>query len=440
MNSLRCFIDSRDASQALWCVPGIGEICCADLRAFVLDTNLHELRSKRVAIGHLPELELLTALLLLDGNAKSIVLLPLEADEVQQQEYMSQQQVDCVLNGEGFGFGKWLKNRKPQDPLTCANPENTNSHSVRTEWYLPTSGTTGRPKLIQHDLASLTRSIRQRDIGSKFRWASLYSFRRFAGLQVFLQSVLNATPLIVLGEQIGFAERIDLLGEMQCNALSATPSMWRKLLMTATFEKLNLSQITLGGEIVDQALLDTLVNLFPEARITHVYASTEAGVGFSVSDGRAGFPAEWLAGNCFGTELALNEDGELKIHRTEGPNSTWLGTGDLVRVENGRVYFLGRANGSINVGGNKVMPEEIESVINGVTGVAFAQVRGRKNPILGQLVEAVVIPMAGVEFDASLKKAIVDACKAKLEPFKVPAFLIEGGAVELTSTGKVSRT
>jgi len=49
-----------------------------------------------------------------------------------------------------------------------------------------------------------------------------------------------------------------------------------------------------SGEIADQAILDSLKARFPDAAIGHAYASTEAGVGFEVTDGLEGFPASYV--------------------------------------------------------------------------------------------------------------------------------------------------
>jgi acyl-CoA synthetase (AMP-forming)/AMP-acid ligase II len=100
---------------------------------------------------------------------------------------------------------------------------------------------------------------------------------------------------------------------------------------------------------------------------------------------------------------------------------------------------LGRANGSINVGGNKVMPEEIESVIKELPAVAFVQVRARKSAMLGSLVEAAIIPMHGTVMDAAFKKQVTTHCRARLDGFKVPAFIVAADGIQLTASGKLSR-
>lgn len=74
-----------------------------------------------------------------------------------------------------------------------------------------------------------------------------------------------------------------------------------------------LKTITLGGEIATQAILDTLKNTFPDAKLRHIYATTEAGVVFTVKDGIAGFPLEWRNSHLNGWELTFDES--LVLHK-----------------------------------------------------------------------------------------------------------------------------
>lgn len=220
----------------------------------------------------------------------------------------------------------------------------------------------------------------------------------------------------------------------RCTALSATPSMWRKLAMHPQFTQLPLQQITLGGEIVDQSVLDMLGRHFPQARITHVFASTEAGVGFVVRDRRAGFPLSYLTEAPGCVPMKIDDAGHLWFHV-----GGWVDSGDVVRVEDERVYFRGRANGSINVGGNKVMPEEVEAVISELPEILFVHVRARRSSITGSLVEAAVLPVEGVVLDADLKKRIIAHCRQRLEGFKVPARVVTASEIPVTLAGKLSR-
>jgi len=403
---------------------------------------------KRVAIGALPILEFVSTLVFLDGLAQSILLLPSEDDVQTREARLAKAEIDIIVEGDGLGFSKLL--------TLCADASGANDNvsplsviqrpaAIETTWLLPTSGTTGTPKLIAHTFASLTRSMTARRIGDDYAWGSLYSLRRFAGLQVFLQSWMCATPLILNEEGADLHNMLTRFIDLRCNALSATPSMWRKLAMHPLFERLVLKQITLGGEIVDQSILDMLNKRFPAARITHIYASTEAGVGFGVRDGLAGFPSNYLAHPPLGVAMRIDERNHLRFCTRADPSSVsdadseWIDSGDVVEIQANRVRFLGRANGSINVGGNKVMPEEIESIIKELPDVAFVKVRARKSAMLGSLVEAAITPMPDTVFDAAFKRKVTAHCRARLDGFKVPAFIVVADAIQLTASGKLSR-
>ena len=446
---MKCLLDRLStcmASDLLWLADPFGPIDITRLTQAVCGIDPTGWQGKRVAIGALPVLEFVTALAFLDGLAQAIVLLPTEDDQPTREARLAQAGIDFVVEGNGFGFAKLLTQFDVTGSNGTAHPAVTERPAaIQTTWLLPTSGTTGTPKLIAHTFATLTRSMTTRRIGDDYTWGSLYSLRRFAGLQVFLQSWMCGTPLILNEEGADLHDVLTRFIDLGCNALSATPSMWRKLAMHPLFDRLTLKQITLGGEIVDQSVLEMLAKRFPAARLTHIYASTEAGVGFAVRDGRAGFPADYLLHPPLGVAMRVDEQNHLwfgtKLVESlaAGTENVWIDSGDVVEMQADRIRFLGRANGSINVGGNKVMPEEIESVIKELPDVAFVQVRARKSAMLGSLVEAAITPMPGTMMDAAFKKQVTAHCRARLDGFKVPAFIVAADTIELTASGKLSR-
>ena len=158
----------------------------------------------------------------------------------------------------------------------------------------------------------------------------------------------------------------------------------------------------LSGEIADQAILDSLGATFPQAAIGHAYASTEAGVGFDVNDGLAGFPAEYTGSIRNGVEIEVI-DGSLHL-RSRGVAAGYVGgkqavadldgfvdTGDIVERRGDRYHFIGRKSGIINIGGLKVHPEEVEAVINRHPQVKMSHVHPKKNPVTGSIVVADVV-------------------------------------------------
>jgi acyl-coenzyme A synthetase/AMP-(fatty) acid ligase len=211
--------------------------------------------------------------------------------------------------------------------------------------------------------------------------------------------------------------------------------------------------VRLSGEIADQAVLDGLSVAFPAASIGHAYASTEAGVGFAVNDGREGFPADIVGSNRDGVEMKV-EDGSLRIrskrtaHAYVGHKAAeltdrdgFVDTGDMVELRGDRYYFVGRRGGIINIGGLKVHPEEIEAVINRHADVRMSRAKSRRSPITGAIVVADVILTAGSADRAKdIRDEILSDCRASLATHKVPAVIRFVEALDVTPAGKLARS
>jgi acyl-CoA synthetase (AMP-forming)/AMP-acid ligase II len=437
MNHLADGLAGRDPEQPLWITtdPACPTVTAGMLGALLRNVDVEPWRGKRIALGEMAEHELLAYLVLLDGVVESILLLPPEEGDEALRERLAQARIDVVIGGADHPLRTHLRAARTDRAQLGTNSLRADRQTV---WLLPTSGTTGTPKLVPHQFSRLTRHMKRAPSGRSWTWGGLYSVRRFAGLQVVLQAWVAGASLVLAEAPDDVATTIGRLAAANCKALSATPSMWRKLAMTPGFERLALEQATLGGEIVDAPVLALIRAAFPTARLTHIYASTEAGVGFSVHDGLPGFPTDYLDRSPLGVQLRIDDEQRLWLAPRDG-SGDWIDSGDLVRIDGDRVFFLGRANGSINVGGNKVMPEEVEAVVREVPDVALVQVRARRSGILGSLVEAAVRPREGCTLDARLKREITAHCSAKLAPFKVPAFVVELEDVKLNASGKVSR-
>ena len=333
-------------------------------------------------------------------------------------------------------------------PAPHPNPARTED----TGWVLATSGTSGRPKLVAHTLAALTDAIAQAPPGAAPRvWATFYDIRRYGGLQIFLRAIFNGTDLVVSAPDETLGDHLARLAAARVSSISGTPSHWRRVLMSGQRGAFAPSYIRLSGEIADQMVLDALGEAFPGAAVSHAYASTEAGVGFAVDDGREGFPAALLNRETNGVALKI-EDGTLRLRSTRAA-SNYLGTaaaplkdvdgyvdsGDLIEIRDGRCFFVGRRGGIINVGGLKVNPEEVEGAINAHPDVRMSLVKARRNPLTGAIVIAEVVVRDGVRADEVLKAAILDLCRQRLPVHKVPALLKFVPALPLTAAGKLSR-
>jgi acyl-coenzyme A synthetase/AMP-(fatty) acid ligase len=329
--------------------------------------------------------------------------------------------------------------------------------SETTEWILLTSGTTGTPKLVSHTLASLAGALpRAMPTDGETVWSTFYDIRRYGGLQIYLRAVLSGSSLVLSCPEESVQEFFLRGSDAGVTHISGTPSHWRRVLMSGSARTLRPDYVRLSGEVADQTVLDHLRASYPDSRIGHAFASTEAGVAFDVNDGLAGFPAEYLDGARNGIEMKV-EDGTLRI-RSERNARRYVGnsanslaredgyvdTGDLVELVNGRYYFRGRKSGVINVGGLKVHPEEVESVLNTDPRVRMSLVRARRNPITGAVVVADVVLQEPAQADseaasAQIKRELIEACRAALPAHKVPSTLRFVPALELTAAGKLVR-
>jgi acyl-CoA synthetase (AMP-forming)/AMP-acid ligase II len=328
----------------------------------------------------------------------------------------------------------------------------------RTEWVMLTSGTSGAPKMVLHTLASLAGAIEpSTGESAPIVWGTFYDIRRFGGLQILLRSILCGGSLVLsdAGESMG--RYLERAGAHGVTHISGTPSQWRNALAYSSSGAIAPRYIRLSGEVADQAILDGLHARYPQAEVVHAYASTEAGVGFEVEDGREGFPASMIGRGRHDVDIKLS-DGSLCI-RSSRAASRYVGaaaaalkdadgftdTGDLVERRGERCYFVGRRDGIINVGGLKVHPEEVEAVINRHPDVRASLVRSRKNLITGAIVVADVVPRTGTGSagetgrSADLKREILATCREALASYKVPAAIYLVAELELAATGKSAR-
>jgi acyl-coenzyme A synthetase/AMP-(fatty) acid ligase len=289
-----------------------------------------------------------------------------------------------------------------------------------------TSGTTGPPKLIFHSFDKLLPENRKNK-KTISRWLLCYHPMSFAGLQVILQAVV-ANDTLVVDTAASIQQKAKLALKHKINAISATPSLMRGLLLCWCDDSPLFELITLGGEISDQATLDALKQRFPHAVIRHIYATTETGVIFSVKDGREGFPKQWLNETFNGWQVIVRDTLVLTNHEHE------IETGDCIEIKHDRAVFSGRKDNVVNVGGVKVDLEDIERQLIALEEVTDARVYVKANPITGVLVCAEICIVNG---DLA-KQAVVYFCQ-QLEAAARPRIMTFCKQLTLTQTGKKQR-
>jgi acyl-coenzyme A synthetase/AMP-(fatty) acid ligase len=128
---------------------------------------------------------------------------------------------------------------------------------------------------------------------------------------------------------------------------------------------------------------------------------------------------------------------EQKLRPIAGRTGAWLHTDDLFRVDaEGYLYFVGRKDDILKVGGHKVSPHEVEEVLCQMPEIFEAAVVGVPDELWGQVARAHVVLREGATYDAA---AIVLFCKARLPAFMVPKSVVLEKSLPKTESGKIKK-
>jgi acyl-coenzyme A synthetase/AMP-(fatty) acid ligase len=461
LKPLRDFLGATSTGSFLWAADTsvcLDELVCGSS----LGGALPELAGRSVLLAASDQLTTAMALIELDGVARRLIVCPPDLPCERLAQVIALGEADAVVCGPQGprSSARDVARQMACTLATCSLSIELGHHipprRKQTEWIMLTSGTTGAPKMVVHTLASLTAAIKiDPDPQNAIVWGTFYDIRRYGGLQIFLRAMLGGTSLVLSSAEESMSAHLDRLSRHEVTHLTGTPSHWRWAILNPAARAISPRYVRLSGEIADQAILDSLREIYPCAKLAHAYASTEAGVGFAVKDGLEGFPASIVGRNAGEVEMKVI-DGSLRI-RSSGTAVRYLGgverslldaegfldTGDIVELHGERYHFVGRRDGIINVGGLKVHPEEIEAVINRHPDVSMSLVRGRKNPITGAIVVADVVirerPGQLAQRTVELKHEILQACRDSLPQHKVPAAIRFVASLSLSPAGKTAR-
>jgi acyl-coenzyme A synthetase/AMP-(fatty) acid ligase len=425
------------------------------LHGSAIATGAYDLRGRSLLIAAADPFLVAIALIEFDGLARRMTLYPPDLALEHLPYVMRYAEVQAVVGDGSFLSGASLGAAQSVLCTPALNPRvHASQERLPTEWVLLTSGTTGRPKMVLHTLASLAGAIAARESKTEVIWGTFYDIRRYGGLQIYLRAMLTRSSLLLATPQEPVANFLARAAEAGVTHISGTPSHWRRALMSPAAKCIAPRYIRLSGEIADQAILNSLRSFYPGAEISHAFATTEAGVAFDIRDGLSGFPTSILTG-ASGVDLKV-VDATLRV-RSSRTAQRYLGehppvlkdpdgfvdTGDVVELRDGRFHFQGRRDSVINVGGLKVHPEEVEAVLNRHPRVRLSLVKRKKNPITGALVVADVVlegpPAPQGKQACELQQAIKQFCRESLAPHKVPAAISFVPALAISKTGKLVR-
>jgi len=294
---------------------------------------------------------------------------------------------------------------------------------------LLTSGTTGEPKCTSRTWKSLTHDIKISEKLSQHTYYSVYPLAHIAGLRVFLISLLNQGTFL-LSKSFEPKQCFNYMARNKATRLCCTPSFMKQLLLTCPENQWNtifLDTIILGGEAVNQQLINQIKTTLPQTKIHHIYGATETGISIFVKDEKEGFPLQLIDNK----KLKIIDD-ELYVAKNTSTmkgykgniddGKTWYATNDIVKIKGERVLFAGRKDDVISIGGYLVNPYMIEEVILSFENVKDALIIPKKNSLVGYILKAVLVKSSNEE-DKTFRKNFIKQCKEVLPEFMVPRLL-----------------
>lgn len=295
------------------------------------------------------------------------------------------------------------------------------------------SGSTGKPKAMIHDLDNLIDSYKNKK-GKKLVFMIFLMFDHIGGLNTLLNC-------LSMGVKMVFPEKRDpehvsqLIEKYGVNILPSSPTFLNLILISEAYKRYDLSSIrmiTYGTEPMPDSLLLKLKEVFPRVKFLQTFGTSETGISQTSSKSST---STYIKIDDPNTEVKI-VDGELwmrsKTQIMGYINSSmerftedgWFKTGDLVeQTEDGYIKIIGRNKEIINVGGEKVLPSEVESVLFQMPGVKDCIVYPENNPITGQMVVAKVLFEEEIK-PSEAKKQVTTFCKDRLERYKIPAKVV----------------
>jgi acyl-coenzyme A synthetase/AMP-(fatty) acid ligase len=290
-----------------------------------------------------------------------------------------------------------------------------------------TSGSSARPKAPLLDLDRLLpRSGRPRP---PRRAVAFLLFDHIGGLNTMFHTLGSGDTLVTVPDRSPEAV-CAVIARHRAQLLPTTPTFLRMLLLSGAHQRHDLSSlelVTYGAEPMPASTLAQLGAALPGLRLKQTYGMSEIGIlptksrdsgSLWLKAGGPGFETKLVNGRLFvrAHGAMIGYLGEPSPFDAEG----WLDTGDAVETDGDWIRILGRTTECINVGGQKVHPAEVESVLLEVDNVEDALVRARPNPVTGQVVAA-TLRLRQPEDPDELRRRIRQFCRARLAPYKIPA-------------------
>ena len=381
---------------------------------------------------------------ILVGDARYLDVLPEIAEHLPSVEHVVP-----------FDDTEWQRaEHQPAGPTEVVAPDDP-------AWLLFTSGSTGPPKGVLHTHRSITTAVRGTVAGRSVRSGSVYLLPfpmcHVAGYNMLVHHAAQSTVLPVAAfRPDAFAEAVNAFGVTSC---SLAPTMLHGLLAhldDTGIELPTLRDIAYGSAAIPADLLRRALARL-DVDFHQGYGMTETGGNITflgAADHRAGANGDAAILASAGRphaevqiRIAAEKDGvgEILVRGAQvaagyWPDNTpsavdgWLHTGDVGRIDDGRLVVLDRLKDVIITGGENVSSREVEDVLSSHPDVEQVAVVGVPDEYWGEAICAVVVSRAGERPSA---EALATHVRARIAAFKRPRHVLFVDALPLTSNGKV---
>ncbi|MFT5801847.1 MAG: acyl-coenzyme A synthetase/AMP-(fatty) acid ligase [Nonlabens sp.] len=379
--------------------------------------------------------------------------------------------IGWLISGLAFGWKVVPVVSKNQNTIASRKNISSATHrvSANSDWVLETinykhstaagmdvgesgvilfsSGTTGEPKAMCK-VIDLTLADGVHKKAKSLAMGLLLLFDHIGGLNTLLSGLRKSTHLIA---PLDRSPRVlaRLIEAHSVRVLPCSPTFLNMMYLDGVFDEFDfksLRLVTYGTERMPDELLKRLSAIHPRIKFMQTFGTSETGIvqTKSLSSSSTFFTiddpsVDWKVVD---KELWLRSSLQISgyLNTTEvAIDEGWFKTGDLVDLrDDGYFKVVGRKKEVINVGGEKVLPGEIEDIIMSINEVIDCTAFAVPNGITGQAVGVRIVPAKGTDLK-ELKRIIRHVSRTKMDGFKVPAKIIFEADLKHTERFKKER-
>jgi acetyl-CoA synthetase len=344
---------------------------------------------------------------------------------------------------------------QPLEPFTHAPAPAAELSPTDPALVIFTSGTTSEPVGVVHGVRWLAgQNLQAREWfaapAGSLAWCTSAPGWSKSSRNVFLAPWLCGASAMIHDGRFDPAQRLDLLKRERVAALCQAPTEYRVMAAQTEIPDLpDLKSMVAAGEALDPAVIAKFEDA-TGVRIRDGYGQTETGHLAAVQPG-VDCPAGSMGRPLPGIEAWI-EDGELVVEAStiptlflrtldgeEAPASGPWHTGDLVREEDGFLFFEGRNDDIISSAGYRIGPFEVESALSTHPAVAECAAVAAPDAERGSVVRAAVVLKPDFSSSPELAAELQEHVKAVTAPYKYPRIVDFVDALPKTTTGKVRR-